>query len=455
MPLTVSSQVRQLSDGNASGTVLGTSSADQISFYGATPQPQASGGAFSALVRGQQCGVVGTFFFTATPSRVGATSTLESGLTTVIPGTATFIPQAGDLIYVNKPTAQAGIGLGNVRVSTTNSLGVTFNNFGSTSVSPTAGETYRAVVMRGFTSTVVSPTPAVVPAATVAEQMFTVAGLRVNEVVQVMKPSYQAGLDVVGCRVAAANTLGITYANVSTAAITPTANEGYTVWTVGGLDATNNEIYVEENLTGANSVVTVKELSLTVTGITTQDAVLGITKPSAETTVFVAGARVSAANTVAVTYGNTSTTAITPSSSGEVYGIKLYRPNPIAPCVVYSQTLTPVSIAASTTAEQSFSVTGLQVNSPVWVNKPTATPGLGIVGTRTSAANNLYITYANNTSNAITPPAETYLIANFQIGGIDTLAGWIQSASPQQTQAALLLAALRNTFVSNGLTAGS
>ena len=37
MPLTSSNAVKQLSDGNSQGTVLGQSSSDPIAFYGATP----------------------------------------------------------------------------------------------------------------------------------------------------------------------------------------------------------------------------------------------------------------------------------------------------------------------------------------------------------------------------------------------------------------------------------
>ena len=37
MPLTSSNAVRQLSDGNSQGTVLGQSASDRIGFYGATP----------------------------------------------------------------------------------------------------------------------------------------------------------------------------------------------------------------------------------------------------------------------------------------------------------------------------------------------------------------------------------------------------------------------------------
>ena len=41
MPLSSSNAVRQLSDGNSQGTVLGQSSADKISFYNVTPVAQA------------------------------------------------------------------------------------------------------------------------------------------------------------------------------------------------------------------------------------------------------------------------------------------------------------------------------------------------------------------------------------------------------------------------------
>jgi hypothetical protein len=79
-----------------------------------------------------------------------------------------------------------------------------------------------------------------------------------------------------------------------------------------------------------------------------------------------------------------------------------------------SKALTPAAVAANTTAEQTFSgVTGLAVGDVVWVTKPTAQAGLGIVNVRVSAANTLAITFSNNTAGSITPTAETY-----QIGGI-------------------------------------
>lgn len=80
-----------------------------------------------------------------------------------------------------------------------------------------------------------------------------------------------------------------------------------------------------------------------------------------------------------------------------------------------TQTLTPVSVAANTTAEQTFTVTGLTTNDMVFVNKPSSQAGLGIVGTRVTATNTIGITYINATAGAITPTAEDYLIVTVRL----------------------------------------
>lgn len=82
--------------------------------------------------------------------------------------------------------------------------------------------------------------------------------------------------------------------------------------------------------------------------------------------------------------------------------------------------LTPASVAANTTAEQAFAATGIGLSiggfpsiAPgdfVWLNKPTAQAGLGIVGVRVSATDTLAITYVNATASPIVPTAETYLV---------------------------------------------
>lgn len=75
----------------------------------------------------------------------------------------------------------------------------------------------------------VTLSPALVAANTTAEQTFTVPGvLAADDVLSVSKPTAQAGLGIVGWRVSALNTVGITFSNNTAASITPTASQNYT-----------------------------------------------------------------------------------------------------------------------------------------------------------------------------------------------------------------------------------
>lgn len=82
----------------------------------------------------------------------------------------------------------------------------------------------------------------------------------------------------------------------------------------------------------------------------------------------------------------------------------------------YDVTISPAEVAAATTAEQTFTVTGLSTSDAVVVNKPTTDAGLGIAGARVSAANTLAITFINATAGALTPTAaQTYKIIAFKV----------------------------------------
>lgn len=85
---------------------------------------------------------------------------------------------------------------------------------------------------------------------------------------------------------------------------------------------------------------------------------------------------------------------------------------PVTRLVKFSAVLTPLIVAANTTAEQIFAVAGVAVGDVVSVNKPTSQPGLGIVGVRVSSPGNVAINFSNNTIAGITPTAaETYLFS--------------------------------------------
>jgi hypothetical protein len=73
--------------------------------------------------------------------------------------------------------------------------------------------------------------------------------------------------------------------------------------------------------------------------------------------------------------------------------------------------LTVASVSGATTAEQTFTVTGLLTTDFVFVNKPTLTAGVGIVNSRVSAADTLALTIVNATASTVTPATnQTYTI---------------------------------------------
>ena len=85
----------------------------------------------------------------------------------------------------------------------------------------------------------------------------------------------------------------------------------------------------------------------------------------------------------------------------------------------------PVSVAAATTVEQTFTVAGLQTSDVVFVTKPSAQAGLSIATARVSALATLAVTYSNASAGAIVPTAETYtmLVARpqpFVVGNLST-----------------------------------
>ena len=77
----------------------------------------------------------------------------------------------------------------------------------------------------------------------------------------------------------------------------------------------------------------------------------------------------------------------------------------------YDVSISPAQVSANTSAEQTFTVTGLTTSDVVVVNKPTSQAGLGLVGVRVSAADTLAINFGNFTGSGITPTAsETYKV---------------------------------------------
>lgn len=75
-----------------------------------------------------------------------------------------------------------------------------------------------------------------------------------------------------------------------------------------------------------------------------------------------------------------------------------------------SVVMDPASVAANTTAEQTFNVPGLKLGDVVTAVKPTNTAGITVGNVRVSAVDTLAVTFGNHTAGALDPVSETWLL---------------------------------------------
>lgn len=250
--------------------------------------------------------------------------------------------------------------------------------------------------------------PSAVANNTTAEKAMTITGVLATDMVAVVnKPTTQAGLLVGTGRVSAANTIQVTFGNDTAATITPTVTETYEVITIGAnfqTTAVLSPVAVAPNSTA--------EQYFTVSGVSPGQVVF-VNKPTVQAGLIITNARAAGVNQVAVQFANVTAATITPTAA-ETYTFAALAAISQAPVMTrITQTLSPNAVAANTTAEQTFTVTGLVAGTEVYVTKPSFTLGLSVAGARVSAANTLAINFANNTGSSITPPSELYGIAYF------------------------------------------
>lgn len=114
----------------------------------------------AAITPGALVAISGTNGRVQPATKSNAPFTLSAALTPAIVAANTSAEQtfnpAGfasllttDVVVVNKPTAQAGLGIVGARVSAAGTLAITFGNFTGSGITPTAAETYLVAVFRG------------------------------------------------------------------------------------------------------------------------------------------------------------------------------------------------------------------------------------------------------------------------------------------------------------------
>lgn len=77
---------------------------------------------------------------------------------------------------------------------------------------------------------------------------------------------------------------------------------------------------------------------------------------------------------------------------------------------VYSVTLDPASIGATSEDTQTFTVTGLSTNDIIFLNPPALNAGIGIMYYRVSAADTLQIRFRNFTGGSVDIASATWNI---------------------------------------------
>jgi hypothetical protein len=85
----------------------------------------------------------GVFSLTLSPSSVAPNTSAEQTFAATGIGLLTT-----DLVLVNKPTTQAGLIIGNVRVSGADTLAIEFGNLTAATITPTASQVYTVGVWR-------------------------------------------------------------------------------------------------------------------------------------------------------------------------------------------------------------------------------------------------------------------------------------------------------------------
>ena len=94
---------------------------------------------------GRQIAKLSIFTIALTPAIVATITTAEQ--TFAVPAVEGLA--VGDVVLVQKPTSQAGLGICGARVSAANTLAITWVNPTAGGLTPTAGEVYTVVQIRG------------------------------------------------------------------------------------------------------------------------------------------------------------------------------------------------------------------------------------------------------------------------------------------------------------------
>lgn len=394
----------RLDYGSPDGSQWG-GSADLIAFYGATPQARYSANLTQVSTR------AGEIRMFAVPYSTAAHSYSTSAEETVVASTVA----SDSCVVVNRSSTTPGIVMANARVTAADSLGISMMNVSTGTVVPVSTAVYQVIEFRmggGFVTTA-ALTPVAVAASTTAEQTFTVSGAMPGMAVAVNKPTEQTALGIANARVTAASTVAIAFANISSAAITPTADETYTFALVPTMRAASPVVqygFPGTTVSGSCGISTTTEFTTTLLNLNATDYFVGHTEPVAQAGIFVSNGRINSSGVLGIAWANVSSGALTPTSS-VMYGVTVLRPETQNPMTLATTTFPGTTVAASSTIEITSTVNGITTSSLAFVNKLFHTANIGVANCRVSAANTLAVALFNTATTATAVASGSYRVA--------------------------------------------
>jgi len=279
------------------------------------------------------------------PAAVNINTTQEQIFTLATSAGQPVVCIPGTIALVNKPTAQSGLAYSPfARVVGVNQVGITFGYVGSattaasSTVTPTAAETWNMAFLpqlNAFCPTYIYGIPngqAAIGASTTLEQTSQVIGLYANDIITgISRATTQPGVFIGSYRVTSglpattSGVIGINYGNVVTSS-TPTTSEVLLATIQRAVPLNPMMIYSQALNATTCAATTSVEATTTVQGLLVSSSVL-INKPSLTPGIIIGNVRVSAANTLAVTYMNLTTTSIqVPAETYLIGNVQLQGP---------------------------------------------------------------------------------------------------------------------------------
>lgn len=383
----------------------------KLAFYGGTPVARRSGNVQVAANATTGLGSIVAYGCNFSTLTVTTCTVMEQ--TTAI----AELTNVSSVVFVSKPTHQAGLGIAGARVSAVSTLALAMVNVSAGNIVPTSTDNWQVLEVKpgaGLNTTAtLSPVP--VAASTTVEQTFTVTGAVPGTLAVVNRGTSQANVGIVGVRVVGANSVAITYCNPTGATVTPTTSDVYNFAFLPNLvPATPILNYgINGSLLFASTAISTVGTAATITPrLATTDLVVGVNRPNPQSNAY----SVQVLNSTGALQGVNVCAISTCISSSEICNVAIYKPTLGPVFQLTTAALQTTTVPATTTIEMTSTVLGLVISSNVWVNKPAVTAGLGVTNARVVSTNTLAVTYMNFTSTGpLTVPAETYQIGSTPI----------------------------------------